>query len=173
MHESHYGKHHRTYSIQVSGIRCVNCAAKIRKVLSEGLSEPDAKIAVNIMQEKISLTVFKEQSADDALRLLTAAGFPPIGSPVPLTAADDSLRTIAFLVRPSEDAKALAAALGGQLGVVRCTTAEVEGGLRIGVTYNCEVVKGRELSDTVRRVDAEAKVVNDRIDSFSRGSKKA
>jgi copper chaperone CopZ len=52
----------KVFSIQVSGIRCTNCAAKIKKALSERLPEPNVKIAVNIMQEKISLTVFKEQT---------------------------------------------------------------------------------------------------------------
>jgi copper chaperone CopZ len=68
-----------TYSIQVSGIRCVNCASKIKKGLTEGLAEPEAKIVVNIMQEKINLTVFKEQSVETAMRILKEIGFPPIG----------------------------------------------------------------------------------------------
>jgi copper chaperone CopZ len=63
MSEVQQGRSPRVFSIQVSGIRCTNCAAKIKKALTERLTEPDAKIGVNIMQEKISLTVFKEHSA--------------------------------------------------------------------------------------------------------------
>lgn len=61
------GQHAKVYSIQVSGIRCTNCAAKIKNGLLEGLAEPGVKVAVNIIQEKISLTVFKEISAQKAL----------------------------------------------------------------------------------------------------------
>lgn len=57
----------RVHSIQVSGIRCTNCAGKIKKALTEGLSESGAKVGVNIMQEKINLTVFNDQSTQDAL----------------------------------------------------------------------------------------------------------
>lgn len=63
MSEIHQGRSPRVFSIQVSGIRCTNCAAKIKKALTERLSEADAKIGVNIMQEKVSITVFKEHSA--------------------------------------------------------------------------------------------------------------
>lgn len=40
----------KVFSLQVSGIKCTNCAGKIQKGLSEGLTERDAKISVNIMQ---------------------------------------------------------------------------------------------------------------------------
>ena len=43
------------------------------------LPEPDAKIAVNIMQEKISLTIFKDHSIIDAQEILKDIGYPPIG----------------------------------------------------------------------------------------------
>lgn len=95
------------------------------------------------MQEKISLTVLKEQSADDAVRILREAGFPPVGEPVALCGGDESHRSIAFLVQPSEEARALATNLGSLLGVIRCTTAEANNLLRINVTYNCEILKGR------------------------------
>ena len=60
----------KQFSIQVRGIKCTNCAGKIKKALSEGLSEPEAKISVNIMQEKVSLTIFKDSSLQDALQIL-------------------------------------------------------------------------------------------------------
>lgn len=40
MREVHTFNGPHAFSIQVSGIRCTNCAAKIKKALSEGLSEP-------------------------------------------------------------------------------------------------------------------------------------
>ena len=62
MSEIHQGRSPKVFSIQVSGIRCTNCAGKIKKALTEGLSEADVKISVNIMQEKVSLTLFKDQT---------------------------------------------------------------------------------------------------------------
>lgn len=53
----------KVYSFQVSGIRCTNCAAKIKNALHEKLPEPGVKVAVNIIQEKISLTIFKDSTA--------------------------------------------------------------------------------------------------------------
>jgi hypothetical protein len=78
----------KVYSIQVSGIRCTNCSGKIKKALTEGLTEPDAKIAVNIMQEKVCLTIFKDHSLQEAVRILTEIGFKPIGEPVSLSGGD-------------------------------------------------------------------------------------
>lgn len=40
----------KVYSFQVSGIRCTNCAAKIKNALHEKLPEPGVKVAVNIIQ---------------------------------------------------------------------------------------------------------------------------
>ena len=60
----------QVHSIQVSGIRCTNCAGKIKKALTEGLSESGAKIGVNIMQEKVSLTVFNEETTQEAVQIL-------------------------------------------------------------------------------------------------------
>lgn len=39
----------KVYSIQVSNISCINCASAIRTILTAGLSDPDAKISINIM----------------------------------------------------------------------------------------------------------------------------
>ena len=52
----------KVFSLQVSGIKCTACAGKIKKALGEGLSESQAKVVVNIMQEKVSVTVFKDQT---------------------------------------------------------------------------------------------------------------
>lgn len=58
------------------------------------------------------------------------------------------------------------------LGVVRCTTIEGDGTLRLNVIYNCEIVKGREIADVIEQTDPHYKVINDRIDSFSKSTKK-
>ncbi len=88
------------FSVQVSGIRCTNCAGKIKKALAERL--PEAKVAINIMQEKISLTVFKEHAILEAQDILKEIGYPPIGEPVALSGGEENHRTIAFLVRNNE-----------------------------------------------------------------------
>ena len=69
----------KVYSIQVSGIRCTNCAAKIKKGLGNGLDDSDAKVSVNIIQEKVSLTAFKDNSLRQAVKILIDIGFPPVG----------------------------------------------------------------------------------------------
>ena len=73
------GKTPKVYSIQVSGIRCTNCAGKIKKGLGKGLGDSDAKVSVNIIQEKVSLTAFKENSLHQAVKILIDIGFPPVG----------------------------------------------------------------------------------------------
>lgn len=133
----------RVFSIQVSGIRCTNCAGKIKKALTEGLSEPGAKIGVNIMQEKVSLTIFKEQSAHDAVQILKDIGFPPIGEPVAVSGGDESHRNIAFIVHNSEQTKTLEHDLANLLGTIRCTVTNIDNFLRFNVTYNCDILKGR------------------------------
>jgi len=79
------GKAPKVFSIQVSGIKCTNCAGKIKKGLGEGLNDPETKIAVNIIQEKVSLTVFKDSMVQKAVEILIQIGFPPIGEPVPIS----------------------------------------------------------------------------------------
>lgn len=46
----------KAYSIQVSGIRCTNCAAKIEKSIKETLNGEVIKVWVNIHKEKVFLT---------------------------------------------------------------------------------------------------------------------
>lgn len=137
------GKHAKVYSIQVSGIRCTNCAAKIKNGLTEGLAEPGVKVAVNIIQEKISLTIFKDSSAQAALEILKKIGFPAIGEPVPISGNEENHRTIAFLVHENELSKVLADRLSSTLGVLKTTTVVSEGKRRVSVTYNCEMIHGK------------------------------
>jgi hypothetical protein len=101
------------------------------------------------MQEKVSLTVFKQQSVHEAVEILKKIGFPPLGEPVAISGGDESHRTIAFLIHPAEPTASIEAEVANMLGIVRCTSSTVEGLLRLNVTYNCEIVKGREISDTV------------------------
>ena len=70
---------------------------QIKKALAERL--PEAKVAVNIMQEKISLTVFKDHAIIEAQDILRDIGFPVIGEPVALSGGEENQRSIAFLVR--------------------------------------------------------------------------
>lgn len=46
-----------------------------------------------------------------------------------------------------------------------------EGEIIIRITYNCDIIKGREIADLISDVDSTYKVINDRIDSFSRKPK--
>lgn len=59
-------------------------------------------MAVNIIQEKISLTVFKDTSAQTAVEILKQIGFPPIGEPVPISGSEENHRNIAFMVPNNE-----------------------------------------------------------------------
>ena len=54
----------KVYSLQVSGISCTNCAANIIKILNQGLNDPDTKVTVNVLNEKITLTVLKDEIID-------------------------------------------------------------------------------------------------------------
>jgi hypothetical protein len=55
------------------------------------------------------------------------------------------------------------------LGVIRCYIQETDEFLKVSTTYNCEILKGRELADIIEKADPQYKVINDRIDSFSKG----
>ena len=46
------------YSIQVAGIKCSNCVNTIKKSIGERLNDPDSKISINLIQEKVSLATF-------------------------------------------------------------------------------------------------------------------
>ena len=50
------------------------------------------------MQEKISLTVFKDHAIIEAQDILRDIGFPVIGEPVALSGGEENQRSIAFLV---------------------------------------------------------------------------
>lgn len=99
MSENNQSRGPKVFSIQVSGIRCTNCSGKIKTALTERLPEPDAKIAVNIMQEKVNLTVFKEQTIIEAIVILKDIGFPPVGEPIPISGGESNHRNIAFWVQ--------------------------------------------------------------------------
>ena len=57
------------------------------------------------------------------------------------------------------------------LGIEYCSTCEFEGKRRVTVTYNCEIIKGTELSEIISGVDNCYTVINDRINSFSKRAK--
>lgn len=50
------------------------------------------------MQEKVNLTVFKEQTIIEAIVILKDIGFPPVGEPIPISGGENNHRNIAFLV---------------------------------------------------------------------------
>jgi hypothetical protein len=39
------------------------------------------------------------------------------------------------------------------LGVIRCTIQETDEFLKVSTTYNCEILKGRELADIIEKAD--------------------
>ena len=49
----------KVYSIQVQNIKCTNCAAKIENGLPSALAPEKVKVSVNVMQEKVNLTLEK------------------------------------------------------------------------------------------------------------------
>ena len=73
------------------------------------------------MQEKISLTVFKDHAIIEAQDILRDIGFPVIGEPVALSGGEENQRSIAFLVGNNELSKQLEGSLPGLLGVAKCS----------------------------------------------------
>lgn len=71
------------------------------------------------MQEKINLTVFLEQSINQAVEILKGIGFPPIKEPIMLSGGEDNHRSISFLVESNQETKGLEITLPGLLGVVK------------------------------------------------------
>ena len=70
------------YSLQVSSISCINCAANIKAILNNGLMDPSVKVNVNVMNEKVTLTVFKDEVVNKAIEILKATKYQPVGSPL-------------------------------------------------------------------------------------------
>jgi len=120
------------------------------------------------MQETISLTAYYEQTMVQAVEILTNIGYPPIKDPVMIAGGEENHRNIAFLVISNSETKMLELQLPKILGIVKATFNEEEDKIRINVSYNCEIIKGREISDIIEVADKEFKVVNSRIDSFSK-----
>jgi hypothetical protein len=76
------------------------------------MKDPDVKSHVNVMNEKVTLTVSKEEDADRAVSILKTTKYHPIGSPLLISGNADNHRTIAFVVDKSADIKALEKELG-------------------------------------------------------------
>jgi copper chaperone CopZ len=46
----------KVFSIQVSGIKCTNCAGKIKKAINTNVQQVK-KVTVNVMQERVYATI--------------------------------------------------------------------------------------------------------------------
>lgn len=73
----------KVYSIQVSGIKCTNCAGKIKSCLDDFLKDEKSKISVNILQEIVTIsTLSTKDLMPSVLQKLTELGFPAIKDPI-------------------------------------------------------------------------------------------
>lgn len=69
----------KVYSLQVSNISCINCASAIKTILTENLNDPEAKITINIMNEKVTLLTSNPALPSKAVEILQSTKYKPIG----------------------------------------------------------------------------------------------
>ena len=80
----------RVYSLQVSGISCINCATNIKKILSGSLTDPEVGISINIMSEKVTITTLKEENVDEVMNILKTTKYLPIGQALLISGNSDN-----------------------------------------------------------------------------------
>jgi copper chaperone CopZ len=85
----------KIFSIQVSGIKCTNCAGKIKKALSSSIPEI-VKVTVNVIQEKVYVTLDNDLLLIRINTALNEIGFPPLGDAVLVAGGADTERSLHF-----------------------------------------------------------------------------
>jgi copper chaperone CopZ len=88
----------KVYAIQLSGISCTNCVAAIKKILTEQLHDSSAKISVNVMSEKVTLTVYNDATVGRAIDILKGTKFLPVAEPLLISGNTENHRSIGFLI---------------------------------------------------------------------------
>jgi copper chaperone CopZ len=84
----------KIFSIQVSGIKCTNCAGKIKKALS---SIPEiVKVTVNVIQEKVYVALDNDLILIRINNCLSEIGFPVLGDAVLVAGGTDAERSLHF-----------------------------------------------------------------------------
>jgi len=86
---------------------------------------------------------------------------------VAVSGGQENHRSIAFLLANNDELKKLETSLPNVLGVVGCSFQARGDKCRVSLSYNSEIIKGRELTHIISQVDAAYEVINDRINSFS------
>ena len=124
------------YSIQVSGIRCTNCAAKITTNLTSNQSI--RKVNVNVIHEKVIVYIDSQSVLTAVLDSLNGLGFTVMGNPVLLSTNDKNERTL--ILESKENIEGVVKPIPGILGVNRNQD-------RYYIQYNPEILKGREVAE--------------------------
>jgi copper chaperone CopZ len=155
----------KIYTIQVSGIKCTNCAGKIKKALGERVPEI-TKVTVNVIQEKVYITLDNDLLLLKIIECLKDIGFPPLGDAVLVAGGQDAERSVHFIFDlPSEEVIGIIMAkVTGLPGVNKCTKADSSPETKISVGYNCEIIKGREIVDEVTAICPDFTIWNERVD---------
>ena len=53
------------------------------------------------------------------------------------------------------------------MGVVRQTIVEEDSHYRMNITYNCEIVKGRDIADVIGKADENYRVRNEKVEGLT------
>ena len=92
----------------------------IKKILHEKIKETDAKINVNVMQEKVFLTVIDEDIATQAVEILKTTKYIPINEPLLLSGNSEDHRKILFLINKKGNEKdSIKASLSSISGITK------------------------------------------------------
>lgn len=164
----------KIYSIQVSGIKCTNCAGKIKTAIGEKVPET-VKVTVNVIQEKVYVTLDNDLLLLRIHDCLKDIGFPALGEAVLVAGGQDAERTIHFIFRnPTEEVlERVTAKVGSLAGVTKSSKTEFHNPepaapedkeYKVSATYNCEIIKGREIIDEVEQIGAIFMIWNERVD---------
>lgn len=88
---------HLVYTLQLAGINCTNCEAKIKDKLTKEVKNGLIKISVNVLQEKVNLVMNSEKILAECISILTGMGYKIVGEPLLLKSGDSSIRTVSFI----------------------------------------------------------------------------
>ena len=163
----------KIYSIKVSGIKCTNCAGKITKALNELLEGQEAKTTVNIMQETVTISTRNQNDfIPSVLQKLEAVGYPAIKEPLLLESGSANERQLTFKVIQNYETDKIEGIIKEQLMGITTVNRVHEGQyLRFRLTYDSDIIKGREIADFFEHYDKDYFVINDRVESFKTSPK--
>ena len=105
--------------------------------------DPSVKINVNVMNEKVTLTVFKDEVINKAIEILKTTKYQPIGSPLLISGNSQNERNITFVLDQNTYVDKIDEEIRNLNGIIRKDISSGSSNFKINITYDCASIKGR------------------------------